>query len=180
MRRIGAAVLVVLVGAGALVLAGELRDESPAIPEEVRRTFGHMQSRSQPTVDEPRLVADIQARNGRRVSMWAARAGSGWCYLLRYQSFKDPDAHFGQGGCTRGSGFDEEFHSFVGGALFAGRVQPAVATLDAFFTNWAQRGLPVAEGFYLFDAPDGSPIIRLVGRDDAGRAVLVRTNPSSS
>jgi hypothetical protein len=180
MTRIGAAVLVVLVGAAALLVVSQLRnDESPAVPDEVRRSFGHMKSRFEP-VDDPRLVASLQAGNGRRVSMWAARAGSGWCYLLRYQSFKDPDAHVGQGGCTRRSVFDEELHSFVGGALFAGRVQPAVATLDAFFTTWAQRGLPVAEGFYLFDAADGSPITRLVGRDDAGRAVLVRTDPISS
>jgi hypothetical protein len=179
---------------GTLVLAGaafglgyalfDLSLGDPA-PERVQESFDLMdefrlmaarsigqEARADLQTGPARLVGRLRARNGRRVLFWAAPTKRGWCYSLQFISFRNPNDAFAQGGCGRGS-FRFDSHSFVGGALFAGRVQRTVVTLEVFAGS-ERRRVQVTKGFYLFDTREGAPV-RIVGRDSKGRVVFVRS-----
>jgi hypothetical protein len=198
--RRGASLAAILVGT--LVLAGaalglgyqffDLSLGDPA-PEPVQRSFDmweehrklaeqhwsrrhRLESRLDIPTREARLVGRLRARNGRRVLFWAAPTQRGWCHLVQYLTFRKPAQFFAQGGCGRGRQFDLEYHSFVGGKLFAGRVRPAVTNLLVFVGSGPGRRVRLTNGFYVFDTPDGTPI-RIVGRDVKGRVAFLRNSP---
>lgn len=199
--RRGASLAAVLVAT--LVLAGaalglgyqffDLSLGDPA-PEPVQRSFDmweehrklaeqywsrreRLESRFDIPTREARLVGRLRARNGRRVLFWAAPTSRGWCHLVQYLTFGNPAKFFAQGGCGRGPQFALEYHSFVGGKLFAGRVRPAVTNLLVFVGSGPGRPVRLTNGFYVFDTPDGAAI-RIVGRDAKGRVAFVKTSPT--
>jgi hypothetical protein len=129
-------------------------------------------------IGRARLVGRVRARNGRRVLFWAAPTTRGWCWAVQYLHFRNPAHYFMEGGCARGPAFAHDTHSFVGGRLYAGRVRPRVASLEirigtAPLTELPRRRIPLRNGFYLFDAPEGI-LARIVGRDSRGSVLFVR------
>ena len=148
-----------------------------AAVQEMRRRAGVTRSVDLQT-RRARLAARIRARNGRRVLFWAAPTTRGWCWALQYLYLRKPVQYSMEGGCAQGPVFAFDSHSYVGGRLYAGRVRPRVATLElrigtAPLRQLPHRRIPLRNGFYLFDAPEGI-LARIIGRDAQGRVLFVR------
>jgi hypothetical protein len=195
---VGAVAIAALVLAGAALGLGyqflDLSVGDPA-PPEVQRIFDRWEQHRLAAAKEmrrrvganrladlyvgrARLAGRLRARNGRQVLFWTAPTTWGWCYAIQYVHFRNPARYFMQGGCGRGPAFAFDSHSFVGGRLYAGRVGPRVSTLEVRIGTGPLRRLPprripLRNGFYLFDAPEGI-LARIVGRDARGRTLFVR------